>query len=63
MAKPLVDDELWSLVEPLLPKRPARARAGRPPADGRLCLTGILLVLKTGIAWEDFPREMGCCAA
>ena len=22
---------------------------------------GILLVPKTGIGWEDFPREMGCC--
>ena len=23
-------------------------------------LSGILFVLKTGIAWEDLPREMGC---
>jgi len=23
-------------------------------------LTGILFVLKTGIAWEDLPQEMGC---
>jgi transposase len=27
----------------------------------RVCLTGILFVLKTGIPWEDFPNEMGCC--
>ncbi len=27
----------------------------------RVCLTGILFVLKTGIPWEDFPCEMGCC--
>ena len=27
----------------------------------RQALTGILFVLKTGIPWEDFPREMGCC--
>ena len=26
-----------------------------------MCLTGILFVLKTGIPWEDFPQEMGCC--
>jgi transposase len=25
-----------------------------------VCLTGILFVLRTGIPWEDFPREMGC---
>jgi transposase len=24
-------------------------------------LTGILFVLKSGIPWEDFPQEMGCC--
>jgi transposase len=23
-------------------------------------LTGIVFVLKTGIPWEDLPREMGC---
>lgn len=61
MAKPLVDDELWSVVGPLLPRRPARRKAGKPPTDDRVCLAGILFVLKTGIAWEDFPCEMGCC--
>lgn len=29
------------------------------PAD-RAALTGILLVLKTGIPWEHLPQEMGC---
>src|SRR5690242_6231315 len=61
MAKPLVDDELWSVVEPLLPEHPPRPKVGKPPADDRVCLTGILFVLKSGIAWEDFPCEMGCC--
>jgi transposase len=61
MARPLVDDELWNVVEPLLPRHPAGPRVGKPTADDRVCLTGILFVLKTGIAWEDFPCEMGCC--
>jgi transposase len=61
MAKPLVDDELWTVVEPLLPEHKPRPKGGKPPADDRVCLTGILFVLKTGIAWEDFPCEMGCC--
>jgi transposase len=26
----------------------------------RKVLTGILFVLKTGIAWETLPQEMGC---
>jgi transposase len=61
MAKPLVDDELWAAVKPLLPKHESHPKGGKPPADNRICLTGILFVLKTGIAWEDFPCEMGCC--
>ena len=61
MAKPLVDDELWAAVEPLLPSREPRPKGGKPPTDDRVCLAGILFVLKTGIAWEDFPCEMGCC--
>ncbi len=61
MSKPLVDDELWAIIRPTLPKRPPHPAGGKPPVDDRVCLTGILFVLKTGIAWEDFPREMGCC--
>ena len=63
MAKPLVPDDLWALVEPVLPPpKPRRARfPGRKPVGDRVALTGIVFVLKTGIPWEDFPREMGCC--
>jgi transposase len=61
VAKPLVDDELWAAVRRLLPKHRPKAKGGKPPVDDRVCLTGILFVLKTGIAWEDFPCEMGCC--
>ncbi len=61
MAKPIVTDELWFLVEPLIPERPRSAKGGHPPVADRVCLTGILFVLRTGIPWEDFPCEMGCC--
>jgi transposase len=61
MAKPLVTDELWAVAEPLLPARGPRAKGGKPPVPDRVCFTGILFVLKTGIGWEDFPCEMGCC--
>jgi len=60
MAKPLVTDELWELVNPLLPKRRRGSKRGRPPLEDRDALTGILFVLKTGIPWEYLPREMGC---
>lgn len=61
MGKLLVPDELWALVEPILPKHPPSPKGGKPRKPDRLCLTGILFVLKTGIPWEDFPQEMGCC--
>lgn len=62
MAKPLVSDELWEVIQPLLPPpKPRRFRyPGRKPLDDRKALTGILFVLKTGIPWELLPAEMGC---
>ena len=62
MAKPVLDDELWKLIAPLLPPpRPRRFRyPGRKPIPSRAALTGILFVLKTGIPWEYLPKEMGC---
>jgi transposase len=60
MAKPLVTDELWQVIEPLLPIEPPKPKGGRPRLDNRAVLTGILFVLKTGIPWEMLPQEMGC---
>jgi transposase len=62
MPKLLIDDELWTIIEPILPApKPRRFRyPGRKPIDNRPALTGIMFVLKTGIGWEDLPQEMGC---
>lgn len=60
MAKLLVTDELWEKIEPLLPPVREAGTRGRPPVPNRAALTGILFVLKTGIAWEDLPAEMNC---
>jgi transposase len=61
MAEPLVSDELWELVAPLLPRHKAKpGRRGRPPIDDRACLTGIVFVLQSGIPWRMLPQEMGC---
>ena len=61
MAKELVSDELWELVEPLIPVVERRSRfPGRKRIDDRRVLTGILFVLQTGIPWEYLPQEMGC---
>jgi transposase len=61
MSKALVSDELWEIVEPLIPQVKRRKRyPGRKRIPDRQVLTGILFVLKTGIPWEDLPQEMGC---
>ena len=60
MARSLVSDELWELIEPILPARPKSPKGGRPPVGNREALTGIIFVLKTGIPWEHLPQEMGC---
>jgi transposase len=61
MASPLVPDELWEVVEPLIPEVKRRYRyPGRKRVPDRQVLTGILFVLKTGIPWESLPQEMGC---
>jgi transposase len=56
----IVSDELWDLVEPLLPKKERRFRyPGRKRFPDRLALQGILFVLHTGIAWTHLPQELG----
>src|SRR5688500_269404 len=62
MAAPLVSDELWAVVGPLLPPEKPPGTRGRPPVPNRVALAGIIFVLKTGIPWEHFPRELGCSA-
>lgn len=55
-----VDDELWELIEPLLPQGAAvPERGGRPRVEDRRALQGILFVLHTGIQWEFLPQELG----
>lgn len=61
MARQLLDDDLWAIIEPLIPEKPRRRRnPGRKPTPARTCLTGILFVLRTGIPWEYLPPEFGC---
>jgi transposase len=65
MAKPLVPDELWERIRPLLPRRRKRSgrgsrRGGRATVGDREALCGIVFVLKTGVPWEHLPRELGC---
>src|SRR5918911_4544606 len=60
MGKPLVSDELWNAIAPLLPPAPPKPKGGRPRVPDRAALAGIIFVLKSGIPWEMLPLEMGC---
>ena len=56
----VVSDELWEIVEPLVPRRERRYRyPGRKRFPDRQALQGILFVLHTGIAWQQLPQELG----
>jgi transposase len=55
-----VPDELWVLIEPLLPKKARRFQyPGRKRLGDRDTLQGILFVLYSGIAWRYLPLELG----
>ena len=60
MAKPILDDELWALIEPLLPPpKPRRSRyPGRKPLDNRAVLIGILFILQSGLRWDQLHEVL-----
>ena len=61
MSGDLLTDELWRRLAPLIPVRPRRFRSpGRRPVDDRVALAGILFILRTGVAWRDLPKAVGC---
>jgi transposase len=60
MSRELVTDELWSAIEPLIPREPPKPKGGRPRVPDRAALAGIIFVLRTGIPWEYLPKQFGC---
>lgn len=53
----LLTDAQWEKIRPLLPKRPKHPQGGRPPANDRKVLEGILWILRSGARWQDLPEE------
>src|ERR687898_1282046 len=51
-----LQEEQWELIAPLLPKP---KRRGRPRADDRRTLNGILWILRFGARWKDLPPKYG----
>jgi transposase len=54
----VLTDAMWDRVEPLLPKREPSPKGGRPPADDRECLEGLLWLLRAGARWQDVPVDL-----
>ena len=51
-------DEQWQRLAPHLPRHPPSPKGGRPRADDRACLAGILWLLRTGARWQDIPVDL-----
>ena len=50
-------NEQWARLEPLLP--PQKPKTGRPNAEHRRMLNGMLWILRTGAPWRDLPERYG----
>ncbi|MEX5636121.1 transposase, partial [Parafrankia sp. FMc2] len=58
LAGRLVPDELWELVEPLLPRFEHRWQGGgTAPIEDRAVFTAVVYVLTSGCAWRHLPAE------
>ncbi|NYF96951.1 transposase [Janibacter cremeus] len=53
----VISNELWDVVEPVLPTNVGRR--GRPWNDHRTTLEGIIWRFRTGSPWRDLPAEFG----
>lgn len=51
-----LSDAQWRLIEPLLPKDPAKRGKGYPHAPWRKTCNTILWILITGSRWCDVPK-------
>ena len=58
MGRVLIEDEVWSMIEGLLPVAKRSAKGGRPAIGNREVLSGIVFVLRSGIPWEMLPQEL-----
>lgn len=57
-----VSDELWAVLEPLLPEHTPSHRfgGGRPRVSDRRCADAIFYVLRTGAHWEALNETELC---
>jgi len=52
-------DELWERIEPIIARHYPPAPTGRPRADLRLMLDGIIHRMRSGCQWNQMPERFG----
>ena len=52
-----IDDAQWEKIKPFLGNTPKKT--GRPQADNRKLLNGVLWIMHTGAPWRDLPEYYG----
>ena len=52
-------DELWLIVQYVLPSEELQRSHGRPWIPPRRILDGVLYVLRTGCQWKAIPKSFG----
>jgi transposase len=51
----LVPDQLWNVIQPLLPPQPPKAQGGRPRRPDRAVAGAIIFMLRAGL--PGFPER------
>jgi transposase len=59
MSQGILPEHVWERVKALLPDHIPSRKGGRPPLDHRATLSGILVVLRTGMRWQHLRTDMG----
>ena len=54
-----VDDDLWTLLAPVLRVDKPRKKPGRPRRDDRAIFDGLIWLARTGSQWSQLPRHFG----
>lgn len=54
-----VPDELWVKIESILAQYDPPKPTGRPRIDQRRALDGIIYRLRSGVQWNELPKEFG----
>jgi putative transposase len=54
-----VSDALWEIIQSILDELDPPAATGRPRTGQRAALNGILYQMRSGVQWNQLPRQFG----